>query len=111
MNKLKFIKGFPGYQINEKGEIFSAKHRTSTYVGKKLKSYRHKSGFLAIHLSRNGTQYHCSVANLVYKTFIGEIPKGKVVTWIDGNKLNNNPLNLTLTTIAQLKNDNIKKRT
>lgn len=86
-------------EINtENGEvkIFSnSKHAK----GREL-SQNKRNGYLRIKLNNKNYTIHSLVANYI----IGDRPKDFVVNHIDGNKLNNRPINLEYVTVA----DNIK---
>lgn len=60
-----------------------------------------KNGYLITSLPIKGKRGWYSVHRAVYETFLGEIPKGKVINHIDGNKQNNSIDNLECITNAE----------
>lgn len=86
----KTIKGYDfEYEISEDGRIRRG-HRVHSVKTQ-------KNGYLKAHLRKNGKLSCPLVHRLSYKAFIGPIPKGKEVNHIDGDKRNNWPSNLELT--------------
>lgn len=85
-NTFKPIKGYPGYAINESGEVIAFKGKHPRTVGvQKL-----NCGYLAVKLNDRMVTVH----SLVAQTFLGDRPKGMVIDHIDGNRLNNHYTNL-----------------
>lgn len=86
------LKDFPDYLINTNGEIINTV--TNCYmIGSNRNDYRRvniKGSILSIH-------------RLVWETFVGEIPEGKIIDHIDGDKSNNKLENLRLATISENK--------
>ncbi len=109
----KVYKDIPGYEgiygISQNGEIISYARikkgmnnsisrnpeRILKQTGKNQKRYH------GVSLAKDGISIRKQVHRLVYTTFIGNIPKGKQINHIDGNKLNNNLSNLELCTPKQ----------
>ena len=88
----KPIKGYPGYAINEIGEVISTK-------GKKphtLQPYVTTSRYLCVALQKEGSSRGrmMTVHSLVAQAFLGDRPKGMVIDHIDGNRFNNHYTNL-----------------
>ena len=54
-----------------------------------------------IGFSYHGKSHNFRMATIVYRLFIGDIPKNMIVAHIDGNNLNNTPNNLKLITYQQ----------
>ena len=93
-NSWKPIKGFENYLINKDGKrIINAKTKWFMML-------QDRHGYKRVNL--NGTPH--SVHVLMWRTFVGEIPKGKVIDHIDGNKENNIIENLRL--VSQSENMN-----
>ena len=98
------IKDYVGYEINEKGDVFSFKQ----YEPKQLKSQKasqSKKGYYQVRLYDNGLSTFHYVHRLVWETFVGEIPSDKQIDHIDGDTSNNHISNLQLVTGRE----NIKK--
>ena len=76
------------YFISKDGEIYS------TYKNGLLKHYVDHDGYHRVDIHGRHTKVHI----LVYKTWIGEIPRGKQINHIDDNKDNNDVSNLYLGT-------------
>ena len=88
----KPIKGYPGYAINEIGEVISTK-------GKKphtLQPVVTTSRYLCVTLQKEGSSRGrmMTVHSLVAQAFLGDRPKGMVIDHIDGNRFNNHYTNL-----------------
>lgn len=63
--------------------------------------YKKNDGELYVSLtSKDGEEHEVILCELVWKTFMGDIPNGYKVVHIDGNKENNALTNLTLKKIA-----------
>ena len=82
----KSIRQFPKLEINEKGEIRNIKTKTSKAI------HNTAAGYPQIRVQEKYKRKYYYVHRLVYETFIGEIPEGKEINHIDGNK-NNSALN------------------
>ncbi len=88
MQNTKPIPGYPGYHIDENGNVFNsrnmqmAQHQTS--VGYRRISLTNEKG------KRVGAEVH----RLVYQAWKGEIPKGYWINHLDGVKNNNHISNL-----------------
>lgn len=91
------IKGYEGlYSVSNYGRIYSHKRNTTNghiYIPKKS-----HNGYDEIILSKNGKIKKVRVNDVVYETFIGQIPEGMEVNHIDENKPNNSVWNLNLMT-------------
>lgn len=98
------INGYVGYEINEKGDVFSYKQ----YKPKQLKQQKvlqSKKGYFQVRLYDEGDSKFHYVHRLVWETFVGEIPSDKQIDHIDGDTSNNHISNLELVTGRE----NIKK--
>ena len=89
------------YYVSEDGEVYS------TYSRKFLKQSRDHDGYPRVDIH----QKHRKVHQLVYLTWVGEIPEGKQVNHYDDNKENNNYKNLYCGTQKQNRRDCIKNNT
>ena len=100
------IKGYEGlYQINKIGQIKSMPktvlgkdNKIYFYKEKLLKERCNKDGYIRTCLFKNKNAKHFCVHRLVWESFVGEIPQGKEINHIDGQRNNNNIANLELVT-------------
>lgn len=82
------IQGFEGYQINEKGDVFSVKR--GRYLVGKIDGY----GYRIYGLSVGGKTYHRAAHRLVAITYIDNPHNFPCVNHINENKLDNRVENL-----------------
>lgn len=82
--------GFHGYFVDELGNVFSNKRGNMV----KLKQQKTKNGYMKICLHENGCVITRSVHRIVAKAFIPNPNNYPIINHIDGNKSNNNVLNL-----------------
>jgi hypothetical protein len=91
------------YEVSNRGQI----RRTASYKGTKVghiialsvdSSARGKTSYAVGNLYRKNKQETVRVHRVVYEAFCGPIPVGYEVNHIDGDKQNNRPANLELTT-------------
>lgn len=114
----KTIPGFENYQVSNFGNVKSLK-RYATYFNSKsqkfikylilekiLKSSICNRGYYHITLCRNNNRYPRKVSDLVLTTFISKRPKGKEISHLNGNCLDDNLNNLKWETHEE----NIKRR-
>lgn len=94
------IEGYEGYyEISNKGRVKSL-DRTVPGIKKKtvssriMKTQADRTGYPRAYLTIGSKTKTVAVHRLVYKAFVGSIPKGQQVDHIDGNKLNICPENL-----------------
>lgn len=105
----KDIKGYEGrYQVSNLGRVKSLtrnkiKGKILTLKLSKL-TKRSGTGYLSVHLWKNGKGKYYTVHRLVWTAFNGEIPKGLQVNHIDENHLNNCIENLNLMTSKENNN-------
>lgn len=91
------IPGFPNYSVSTMGRIRSRQRPCSK--GGLLKPYLHPStGYLHLHLYRDGVSHTQSVHFLVALTFLGPRPFRMDINHKDGNKQNNRLSNLEYVT-------------
>lgn len=93
----KMIPNFSNYKISNLGNIMNIN-------GKMLnKIFNKKSGYFTVEIMQDdGKEKIIPIFNLVALAFLGTTPKDKIVTHIDGNKLNDNLDNLAFTTRKEL---------
>lgn len=89
------IKNYPGYFIDEEGEVFSTKSN------KVLSTHIDSWGYRFVTLHSCGKGKCIKIHKLVAETFIGDRPEGLQINHRDGNKLNNNVNNLEYCTPSQ----------
>ncbi|MFZ4262947.1 HNH endonuclease [Sphingobacterium sp. HJSM2_6] len=89
MNELFDIKGYTKYKVNTKGEVFRVKVNHFA----KLKSYK-VAGYFAVSLSEGGKREIKHLHRILAETFIHNPLNKRCVNHIDGNRLNNNLINL-----------------
>lgn len=84
----KNMKNFEGlYEVSNNGKIRNSRKKI-------LKTTLNHNGYVIVYLSKNSKKYAKKVHRLVAETFIPKIEGKKQVNHIDGNKQNNNVLNL-----------------
>ena len=102
------IKGYEGlYKVSNFGKIKSLGRKVKSSNGYRLKKEKilkqteDGRGYNAVHLCKEGKCKQFRVHRIVATAFIRNPKKGEVVNHIDGNKLNNNYLNLEWCTSRQ----------
>lgn len=97
---MKELKGFPNYFASKEGEIYR-KHPNGAL--KKLKGNKTSSGKMReVCLTVNGKHARRSKARLIYETYVGEIPEGKIMGYRNGYRGDTSVENLYLTTFKDL---------
>ena len=108
MEEWKDIKGYEGYyQISNYGNgrsVDRVVERLSRwgkivkvhYKGIELVKNKVGAGYLRFDLCKNGIYDYRYIHQLVWETFVGEIPEGMEIDHIDTDKTNNNLSNLRL---------------
>lgn len=104
---MKKCPSFPGYSVNEKGEVFSHRIRKripNMHCGsyavicdsacKKLSPALKGKGYLQVSIKTATTIRPIGVHVLVADAYIGPRPKGMLVRHLDDNPKNNHPSNL-----------------
>jgi hypothetical protein len=89
------VNKFENYTISEQGDIINL------VSGKKLKPWIGRGGYLKICLSNSNKKRWVYIHRLVAENFIPNIFLKPEINHIDGNKLNNNYLNLELVTRSE----------
>lgn len=109
MEEWRDIKGYEGYyQISNYGNgrsldrTIERKSRWGniikvTYKGKELKKNKAGTGYLRFDLCKDGEYDYRYIHQLVWETFIGDIPEGLEIDHIDTDKTNNHLENLRVT--------------
>lgn len=92
---MKPIEGFPGYFINEAGEVFSKMNRKPIL---NLKLTISKKGYLKVGLYRGGKCFNLFVHRLVLSNFVGPQPDGEQCAHLNGNCRDNRVENLAWVT-------------
>lgn len=82
------IKGFPGYEVTEDGEVYAKN-------GKKMHPYDKGNGYKQVKLFKDGKKYPKSIHKLVVESR-GDNRGDLDIDHIDGNKSNNKSSNLRL---------------
>jgi len=115
----KDIDGFPGYQIDTEGNVWSAwksaggkriKTELHKLEGSLIKTDRHKEGRLTVCLGANGRNITFRVAYLVAKTFIPNPDYLPCLCHNDSNPLNNTITNLRWDTQKGNMRDRLNRR-
>ena len=100
------LKDYPGYSITENGKVYSYRQTKRRQLKQRVVS-QSKKGYLQVSLYNERCKRNekgqllpkqVYVHRLVWKTFRGEIPKGKEIDHIDNNPRNNHIDNLQLVT-------------
>jgi hypothetical protein len=89
------IPGYPGYEADNEGNIWSMQHNWRGYGPRVLTALQDKNGYLKVRLSINGKRINRKIHRLVCLAFHGQpSPEKPLVRHLDGNKHNNSPDNL-----------------
>jgi hypothetical protein len=96
---LKLRKDGGGYDINEKGEVFSfwegaGRKWILLNTPRKLKPTKNRDGYPQVVLYRDGERFTRTIHRLVLETFVGPRPEGMQGCHNDGIKINNRLGNL-----------------
>lgn len=105
MEEWRDIEGYEGlYQVSNLGRVKSLEridsnnHRRKEIIRRPMIDKREGKGYYRIGLTKNKKQKNIPLNCLVYKTFVGEIPKGIQVNHINERKEDNSVENLNLMT-------------
>lgn len=90
------IDGYPGYSINRQGDVLSTRQGGARILKTTLDAYKYK--YVMLYL--NGKGKKLKIHRLVALTHVTGYVEGLVVNHIDGDKHNNNAVNLEWTTVA-----------
>ena len=104
---LQDIPDFPGYKVNQKGEVYSFLKNKP----KKIKPIIDKKGRMVCSLYRDGVLFKRLFHRLVMETFVGPRPKHLIVCHNDGNPANNCLNNLRYDTYQSNSDDAVKHKT
>ena len=103
------IPGYPGYEADNEGNIWSINHNWRRYGKRILTAFFNKYGYLKVRLSIDGKRVNKPVHRLVCLAFHGEpVPDKPLVRHLDGNKTNNTPDNLCWGTPRENEDDAIR---
>lgn len=93
MKKVKTLKNFSNYLVNENGKIFSKK------TNKQIIPASNQNGYVLYCLINDeGKKQTVYAHRASYQAFVGDIISGYEINHIDGNKKNNHFTNLNLLT-------------
>lgn len=96
VTNMKDIRGYEGlYKITDTGKVWS--ETTKKFLSPDIIV----GGYERVTLSKNNIKRRYRVHKLVYETYKGDIPEGKVVNHINENKRDNSIDNLNLLTIEE----------
>lgn len=93
----KKIPGFPGYEVNNIGEVRSYKTNSGATFDKPVRILKQQishNGYMKVALAHQGKMFHTHAHRLVALAFIGEPPLGSQVCHNNGNKTDNRVENL-----------------
>lgn len=93
MESWEIVKDFEDYIISENGDVM----RDGCYLQPTV-----SCGSYKVTLSKKGVRYNRNIRQLVYNTFVGEVPRGYCITTFDGNLLNHKLSNLQLISRSDL---------
>ncbi len=113
MSVIKTIPKFPGYAIDESGNVWSrwTKGGFISSTWKKLRIYKPKNGYHAVQLTRNKIPHYKTIHRLLLETFVGDCPLGCETRHLDGDKTNNHLSNLKWGTHLENVDDRAKHGT
>lgn len=90
MTKVAKLRGFPDYEVNTLGEVFSTRTGTKRQLKPSTSTGYAKVGIV----NTKGETKNLQIHRMVAMCFIPNPKKLEIVNHIDGNKLNNNLSNL-----------------
>ncbi|HUT58687.1 MAG TPA: NUMOD4 motif-containing HNH endonuclease [Phycisphaerae bacterium] len=82
------------YEVSSHGRLRRVHVGPATYVGREVRPYIHKSGYLNVSLSRHGERLRRPIHLIVADAFLCPRPEGHEINHKDGCKLNNHIDNL-----------------
>lgn len=89
------IPGYPGYEIDTHGQVFSVGHNWRGYGRRKLVQDIDSHGYPSVRVTVEGRRKRIPVYRLIAATFLRERPSSKhEVRHLDGNKRNSHYTNL-----------------
>ena len=108
MEAWKPVVGFEGwYSVSNMGRVRRDKREKRTYPGRLLTQHPNNSGYLQVHLSKDGDNMR-RVHRLVAEAFVGQCPMDREVNHCDGNKINNVASNLEYVTRSENINHSLR---
>ncbi len=92
MNERKLIPGYPGYEADAMGRVYSVAHGN----GRELRGKPNpQSGYVYVRMMTESTRKSVRLSCLIAKLFLGDAPSpAHQVRHLNGNKLNNAATNL-----------------
>ena len=99
---MKRIPEAPEYSVTSNGKVYSHKYGKL----RELKQYL-VEGYYKVTLHHNGVRTAPKVHHLVLEAYFGPRPEGYVTRHLDGNKLNNDIINLAWGTYEENESDKI----
>lgn len=104
MIEWRTIPSFPKYQVSNQGEVIGPRGLLTRSVD--------ACGYYRTGLyTENSKRINCRVHTLVAEAFIGPRPANAVTRHLDGNHLNNDPLNLRYGTQSENVRDSVRHGT
>lgn len=98
----KTIKDFTNYEISNRGRFRRRTGGSGTWAGRILYARcKTTDNYQRVVLCREGKPHTKSIASLVLEAFVGKRPIGMLIDHIDGDKDNNNVLNLEYVTPSE----------
>lgn len=108
MSNIKNVVGYENlYLVDTNGNVFSLrKWRGKT--NRVLTPSKNEYGYLRVFLTKDGITKGITIHKIVTRAFLGEMPIGKQVRHIDGNKVNNALHNLVYGTALENAKDRLR---
>jgi predicted XRE-type DNA-binding protein len=86
----KTIPGFEDYEISKNGEIISLKYGKWKYLNPGI----NKDGYREVRLYKDGYGYLKRIGYIILSAFVSSCPRGKEMSHLNGNKLDDRLENL-----------------
>ena len=99
------------YQVSNLGRVKRIAHYKNTYSGRVLTQNLDNKGYLRVHLSKNNKSINRSIHQLVLEAFVGPKPDGLQGRHLNGNRLDNQLINLQWGTPSENQKDSIRHGT
>lgn len=85
------------YEVSDFGRVrrsASGQPRSHTYIGRLLKPYKTKAGYIQVSIHLNGTRRKAYIHQLVWESFVGQLTPRKQINHVNGTKDDNRLENL-----------------